>query len=128
MHFSVTSFFKIASFRFLSMQLSIYLLLPCDTKFLREFIFADWRFFVFDGNQEIFVIRADWFFSLGFNFFAIFRKYPVPSINNIFVFVKYIEIHISFPNTTTVCVLYVKPAIQCPRRDFAQRRNPEEAP
>ena len=78
MHFSVTSFFKIASFRFLSMQLSIYLLLPCDTKFLREFIFADWRFFVFDGNQEIFVIRADWFFSLGFNFlrFSESTQYP----------------------------------------------------
>ena len=75
MHFSVTSFFKIASFRFLSMQLSIYSLLPCDTKFLREFIFADWRFFVFDGNQEIFVIRADWFFSLGFNF-CDFKKVP----------------------------------------------------
>ena len=24
--------------------------IPCGTKFLREFIFADWRFFVFNGN------------------------------------------------------------------------------
>ena len=24
--------------------------IPCGTKFLREFIFADWRFFVFCGN------------------------------------------------------------------------------
>ena len=46
--------------------------------------------------QLIFAIRTDWFFSLEL-IFAIFSKYPVPSIDNIFDFVKNIcatEIHI----------------------------------
>ena len=37
-----------------------------------------------------FAIRADWFFRLGINF-PIFRKYPVPSVDNIFVFIEYIQ-------------------------------------
>ena len=36
----------------------------CDTQFLQEFIFADWRFFVF-LRELIFAIRTDWFFLLG---------------------------------------------------------------
>ena len=47
--------------------LAIVLDIPCGTKFLREFVFADWRFFVFCGNN-IFAIRTDWFFKLGINF------------------------------------------------------------
>ena len=51
------------------------LFIACGTKFLREFIFADSRFFC--------VLRE--------LIFAIFRKYPVPSIDNIFVFVRYVQ-------------------------------------
>ena len=40
--------------------------------------------------HEIFAIRTDWFFSLEL-IFAIFSKYPVPSIDNIFVFVKSVQ-------------------------------------
>ena len=46
-----------------------------------EFIFADWRFFVFLG-ELIFAIRTDLFFLLGINF-AILRKYTVPGIDNV---------------------------------------------
>ena len=35
--------------------------IPCGTRFLREFNFADWRFFVFCGK------RRDWFFQLRFS-------------------------------------------------------------
>ena len=35
-------------------------------KFLREFVFADWRFFCL-LRELIFVIRTNWFFSLGIN-------------------------------------------------------------
>ena len=41
-------------------------------------------------RELIFAIRADWFFRLGINF-TIFRKYPVPSVDNIFVFIEYIQ-------------------------------------
>ena len=41
-------------------------------------------------RELIFAIRADWFFRLGINF-AIFRKYPVPSVDNIFVFIEYVQ-------------------------------------
>ena len=41
-------------------------------------------FLCFAGTKFL-AIRTDWFFLLGINF-AIFRKYPVPSIDNIFVF------------------------------------------
>ena len=61
----------------------------CGTEFLQEYIFADWRFFVFYRNK---------FLGLGQIgpsrwglIFAIFRKYPVPSIDSIFVFVKYVQ-------------------------------------
>ena len=56
---------------------------PYGMKFLWEFIFADWRIFCV-LRELIFAIRTDWFFSLG-KIFAIFRKYPVPSIDNIIV-------------------------------------------
>ena len=52
----------------------------CGSLFLR---IGD--FFVLRGL--IFPIRRDGFFLLGINF-AIFRKYPVPSIDNIFVFIE----------------------------------------
>ena len=58
-------------------------LIPCGTKFLR---ISD--FFVF--RELIFTIRADWFFRLGINF-TIFRKYPVPSVDNIFIFIEHIQ-------------------------------------
>ena len=60
---------------------------PCGTKFLRKFIFADWRFFVF-CRELIFAIRTNWFLLLGINF-CDFRKCPVPSTDNIFVFIDY---------------------------------------
>ena len=45
-------------------------------------------------RYEIFAIRTDWFFSMEL-IFAIFSKYPVHSIDNIFVFVtSATEIHI----------------------------------
>ena len=77
-------------------------LIPCGTKFLREFIFADQRFF-FVFRELIFAIRADWFFRLGINF-TIFRKYPVPSVDNIFIFIEYIQQKCILSNNTTVCV------------------------
>ena len=40
--------------------------------------------------ELIFAIRTDWFFLLGINF-CDFRKYPVPSIDNIFVFIEYVQ-------------------------------------
>ena len=45
-------------------------------------------FFVF--RELIFAIRADWFFRLRINF-TIFRKYPVPGVDNIFIFIEYIQ-------------------------------------
>ena len=51
--------------------------IPCRTKFLREFIFADWRFF---GvlRELIFAVNAGWFFLLGINFlrFSESTQYP----------------------------------------------------
>ena len=48
---------------------------------------------IFGVLQElIFAIRTDWFFSLEITvIFEIFRKYPVPSIDNIFVFIEYVQ-------------------------------------
>ena len=71
--------------------------IPCDTKILREFNFADWRFFCV-LRELIFAIRTNWFFFWEL-FFSIFRKYPVPrendllvpSIDIIFVFIKYMQ-------------------------------------
>ena len=56
------------------------------TKFLREFIFGGLAIFCV-LRELIFAIRTDWFFLLGINF-CDFRKYPVPSIDNIFVFIE----------------------------------------
>ena len=43
-------------------------------------------------RELIFAIRTDWFFPLGITvIFEIFRKYPVPSIDNIFVFIEYVQ-------------------------------------
>ena len=57
--------------------------IPCGTKFLREFIFAHWRFFVFCGN---YFLRLG---QIGFSCWELtlrFSESPVPSIDNIFVF------------------------------------------
>ena len=58
-------------------------------KFSRELIFADWRFFVFCGNK--FLRLGHIGFSCWKLIFSIFRKYPVPSIDNIFVFIEYVH-------------------------------------
>ena len=50
----------------------------CGTKFLRGFVFADWRFFCFAGTNFCDKVRL---------------KYPVPSIDNIFVFIEYVKSH-----------------------------------
>ena len=43
-------------------------------------------------RELIFAIRTDWFFPLEITvIFEIFRKYPVPSIDNIFVFIEYVQ-------------------------------------
>ena len=47
-------------------QMAAWHWLPSSTKFLREFIFAGWRFFVL--RELIFVIRRHWLFLLGINF------------------------------------------------------------
>ena len=61
----------------------------CRTKFLREYIFADWRFFVFYGIN---FLRLE---QIGFSYleliFAIFRNFPVLTIDNIFVFTEYVQ-------------------------------------
>ena len=41
-------------------------------------------------RELIFAIRTDWFFCRKL-IFTIFRKYPVPSIDNIFVFIEYVQ-------------------------------------
>ena len=41
-------------------------------------------------RELIFAIRTDWF-SRWKLIFEIFRKYPVPSIDNIFVFIEYVQ-------------------------------------
>ena len=41
-------------------------------------------------RELIFAIRTDWF-SCWELIFAIFRKYPVLSIDNIFVFIEYVQ-------------------------------------
>ena len=56
----------------------------CGIKFLRDINFAYWRLFV------IFAIRTDWFFLLGINF-CDFQKVPVPSIDNISIFIEYLK-------------------------------------
>ena len=53
-----------------------------------EFIFADWRFFVFLG-ELIFAIRTDLFFLMGIKFCDFEKVHlPVPSIDKIFVFIE----------------------------------------
>ena len=57
-------------------------------------------------RQLIFAIRTDWFFSQLELIFAIFSKYPVHSIDDIFVFVKNVQQKYIFSNSTMVCVPY----------------------
>ena len=60
--------------------------------------------FFFVLRELIFAIRADWFFRLGINF-TIFRKYPVPSVDNIlFLLSTYNRNAYYLSNNTTVCV------------------------
>ena len=66
--------------------------LPCGKKFLREFIFADWRF-VCVLRELIFAIRTDWFFLLGNNF-CDFQKVLSPLLDNIFVLLRATQIYI----------------------------------
>ena len=86
-------------------------LLPCGTKFLWEFIFADWQFYVFCGN--LFAIRTDWFFLLEINFYD-FQKVPDKSMI-VFLFLlrmcnEIINNYVwFFSNNTTACLPYVKP-------------------
>ena len=47
-------------------------------------IFADWRFFVFCGT-DYFLLLGQIGFTCRELIFAIFGKYPAPSIDNIFV-------------------------------------------
>ena len=59
-------------------------------------VFAGGYYSIFCVLRElIFAIRIDLFFLLGINYFflifGIFRKYPVLSIDNIFVFVEYVQ-------------------------------------
>ena len=75
-------------------------------KFLQEFILADWQFFCV-LRELIFSIRTDWFFLLGINF-AIFREYPTSSIDNIFVFIEYVQQKYTFSIN--------KPVFRCFRR------------
>ena len=56
---------------------------------LLEFIFADWRFVV--SCEDQFLRLGQIGFSYWELIFAIFRNYPVSSIDNIFVFVKYVQ-------------------------------------
>ena len=49
---------------------------------------------------------TDWFFLLGIGF-VIFRKYAVPSIDNIFVFIKYVKKKYIFSNNTAVCIPHI---------------------
>ena len=41
-------------------------------------------------QEPIFAIRTDWFFLLEINF-CVFKTYPAPSIDNIFVFIEYVQ-------------------------------------
>ena len=51
--------------------------------------------------------------QIGFSYweliFPFFRKYPVSSIDNIFVFFEYVQYKYTFSNNTTLWVPYVKP-------------------
>ena len=55
----------------------------CQSLFLRIGDFLCFR-------ELIFAIGTDWFFCRDL-IFVIFIKYPVPSINNIFVFIEYVQ-------------------------------------
>ena len=57
-------------------------MIPCGTKFLREYNFADWHFLF---CERYFLRIGQISFSCWELISAIFRKYPVPRIDNIFV-------------------------------------------
>ena len=58
-------------------------------KFCGSFFFGGLAIFCV-LRELIFAIRIDCFLFLGTNFFAIFRNYAVPGIDNIFVFIEYV--------------------------------------
>ena len=72
--------------------------MPCGTKFLREFIFSNWRFFCV-LRELIFAIKTlrQELTEIGYSSWKlIFLRFlespdPVPSFDNIFVFVKYVQ-------------------------------------
>ena len=51
-------------------------------------------------RELFFAIRTDWFFLLGINF-CDFQKIPIPSIDNMFVFIEYVQWNYIFSNNTT---------------------------
>ena len=63
-------------------------MLPFGTKFLLEYICGLAIFCVL--RELIYAIKTDRFFLLGL-IFAILRKYPAPSIDNISVFIEYLQ-------------------------------------
>ena len=69
-------------------NLARYIYIPVARNFCGSLFFADWPFFVFCGTTLNFAIRTDWFL-LKEIVFCDFRKFPVPSIENIFVFIEY---------------------------------------
>ena len=60
-------------------------MIPCGMKFLRKFIFADWRLFVFLWEL---IFRLG---QIGFSSWELIFAYPVPSIDNIFIFIEYVQ-------------------------------------
>ena len=56
--------------------------------------------------ELIFAIRTDWFFLLGINF-CDFRKYPVPSIDNIVVFIEYVQQKYIFSDNTKCASVFL---------------------
>ena len=63
--------------------------LPYGTKFLRESVFLRIGGFLFFA-ELIFAIRTDWFFLLEISC-CDFQKVPSTSIDNIFVFIEYVQ-------------------------------------
>ena len=61
--------------------------LPCGTTFLREFVFAHWRLFVFCYYDKLFFFV---FFSANNEFLRISNR-PGQITDNIFIFIDYVQ-------------------------------------
>ena len=88
----------------------LFFILPCGMKFLLEFILAERLYFVFCRNK--FLLLGKIGVSCWESIFAIFRKYPIPSIDNIFVFIEKCNTNIYFRrilHCTSVfhCILFL---------------------